>query len=177
MWDKLDLATSFTSSPRYRDEFLPLVHTLTAGASAPGTPQHHPIDIRHTTLRHQALGDPFGAALLGRPVGTAVYLGSDAAWHEGAWPLWTHVVRHVEGCMGIAGGRVREAVGGEPGAYLVYVAWRSVGHHEDYHRTEHFAKHAVILRIGVKGWTEYGHVVFREIREAGRRREGTASLL
>lgn len=120
--------------------------------------------FRHTTLRHQALGDPFGPDLLGYPIGTAIYKGTDAAWHEGAWPLWTHVVRYVDGCKGIAGGRVAEPVEGLENGYLVYVAWQTVKHHDDYHHTKHFRKHRVILDIGCQGWTEYGHVVFAEIR-------------
>lgn len=131
-----------------------------------------PPSIRHTTLQHQVLANPFGPALLGSPVGTAIYKGTDAAWHEGAWPLWTHVVRHVDGCKGIAGGRVDEPVEGLGDGYLVYVAWASVRHHDDYHHTEHFRRHFVILNIGHQGYAEYGHVVFKEIRE-GRGGDGT----
>lgn len=129
------------------------------------------ISIRHTNLTHQALENPFKKSLLGYPVGTAIYKGTDAAWHEGAWPLWTHVVRHVDGCRGIAGGSIEEPVDGVEKCYLVYVAWESVKHHDDYHHTEHFRKHFVILNIGHKGYAEYGHVIFKEIREA--KGEGT----
>lgn len=42
--------------------------------------------------------------------------------------------------------------------------WRSVGHHDDYHHAGGALReaplHRVILNIGVKAWTEYGHVVF-----------------
>ncbi|PSR84439.1 hypothetical protein BD289DRAFT_434155 [Coniella lustricola] len=122
------------------------------------------VEIRHTALHHQALDDPFSPSLLGFPIGTAIYKGTSPAWHEGAWPLWTHVVRHVEGCRGIAGGSVEEAVEGWSNSYVVYVAWKSVKHHDDYHHTEHFQRHRVILGIGNEGWTEYGHVVFADVR-------------
>lgn len=57
-----------------------------------------------------------------------------------------------------------EPVEGQEDSYLVYVAWESVKHHDDYHHTEHFQKHRVILAIGNEGWTEYGHVIFAEVR-------------
>lgn len=156
VWDSLHHGNLFSSSQRYHRDFLPVIKTLADGQE----PQ-----TRHATLRNQVPDNPFGPEMLGFPIGTAIYLGTDAAWHEGAWPLWTHVVRHVDGCKGIAGGSVVEPVGGLQGGYLVYVAWESVGHHKAYHRTQHFARLGVILGIGNKGWVEYGHVVFEEIRE------------
>ena len=42
--------------------------------------------------------------------GSAIYLEPNAAWHEGAWPLWTHIVRYIDGCMGCAGGQILESV-------------------------------------------------------------------
>lgn len=143
-------------SPQYQGQFLPIIKKLTNG--------NDPL-IRHATLQHQALDDPLGPGLLGYPIGTAIYKGTDAAWHEGAWPLWTHVVRYVDGCKGIVGGSVLEPVEDTENGYLVYVAWESVKHHDDYHHTEHFARHFVILNIGLQGWTEYGHIVFKEIRD------------
>lgn len=101
-----------------------------------------------------------------------MYKHAKLAWHEGAWPLWTHVVRYVDGCRGIAGGCVLEEDGGESDDYLVYVAWESVAKHDAYHHTKHFAKHRVILGIGVDGWAEYGHVVFREVRKGKGQGQG-----
>lgn len=160
MWSTSWDAAKFQKSREYETQVLHCWSKVTGSPSADG------MTIRRTTLQHQALQDPFGESLLGYPVGTAIYKGTDAAWHEGAWPLWTHVVRHVDGCRGIAGGSIEEAVEGEEKSYLVYVAWASVKHHEDYHHTEHFRKHFIILNIGHKGYTEYGHVIFKEIREA-----------
>jgi hypothetical protein len=95
------------------------------------------------------------------PVGTAIYLGTDDAWDEGSWPLWTHVVRYVDGCRGASGGKVVEQVAGHERNYFVYVGWKSVKKHDDYHHTKHFENRRVILALGNKGWREYGHVVFQ----------------
>ncbi|KAK7995229.1 hypothetical protein PG990_014002 [Apiospora arundinis] len=148
---------NFLSSSEYVDVILPLLK----GLIVPGTS----VSIRHMALTHQVLANPFSKSLLGYPIGTAVYKSCNAAWHDGAWPLWTHVVRYVSGCLGIAGGQVLEPVDGMTGSYCVYVGWETVKHHDDYHHTDHFKKHSVILRIGHEGWTEYGHVVFMGIRE------------
>lgn len=164
VWPSSTTATAFRDSPLYAQEILALWTDLT-GHRAADDKQQQPLLVRHTTLTHQVLEDPFGPSLLGYPIGTAVYKDTSAAWHEGAWPLWTHVVRHVDGCKGIAGGRVAEPVDGAPHCYVVYVAWASVAHHDAYHHTPHFRKHFVILNIGHRGYAEYGHVVFREIRE------------
>ncbi|KAF3759981.1 hypothetical protein M406DRAFT_335193 [Cryphonectria parasitica EP155] len=137
--------------------------------------ENNGIQARHVTLQHQALDDPFGPSLLGHPIGTAIYKGTDASWHEGAWPLWTHVVRTVDGCRGIAGGSVREPVEGVKGSYVVYVAWETVKYHDDYHHSEHFRRHQVILGIGHQGWTEYGHVVFAEIRNGNGKKIGNGN--
>ncbi|KAK8078948.1 hypothetical protein PG994_002755 [Apiospora phragmitis] len=107
-----------------------------------------PVSIRHMALTHQVLANPFSKSLLGYPIGTAIYKSCNAAWHEGAWPLWTHVVRYVSGCLGIAGRQVLEPVEGMAGSYCVYVGWQTAKHHDDYHHTDHFRKHSVILRIG-----------------------------
>ncbi|KAL1852798.1 hypothetical protein Daus18300_012042 [Diaporthe australafricana] len=150
--------TAFLASPLYSETFLPIITMLITGSPSD-------IKIRNAHLEHQVLSDPFGKELLGYPIGTAIYKGVDDAWHEGAWPLWTHVVRHVDGCMGIAGGEVVESVEGHDRSYLVFVGWETVKKHEDYHHTEHFQKHFIILNIGHKGYTEYGHVVFQGVRE------------
>lgn len=68
-----------------------------------------------------------------------------------------------------------EPVDGLENGYMVYVAWRTVQHHDIYHHTEHFRDHGVILRIGCQGWTEYGHIVFVEIRN-GRANAETSKL-
>jgi hypothetical protein len=62
--------------------------------------------------------------------GSAIYVSTDAAWHEGAWPLWTHIVRYVDGCLGCAGGKVIESVDGHEDSYIVYVGWESIEKHE-----------------------------------------------
>lgn len=78
--------------------------------------------------------------------GTAIYLRPTEAWHEGAWPLWTHIVRHVDGCLGCSGGQILDPVDlleepalvgedkvegakrtdGKWEGFLVYVGWESV---------------------------------------------------
>lgn len=148
---------SFISSSKYVDEML----TLLKSFAVPGSL----VSIRHMSLTHQVLANPFSKSLLGYPIGTAIYKSCNSAWHEGAWPLWTHVVRYVSGCLGIAGGQVLKPVDGMGGSYCVYVGWQTVKHHDDYHHTDHFKRHSVILRIGHEGWTEYGHVLFMGIRE------------
>ena len=52
-------------------------------------------------------------------------------------------MRYVDGCRGIAGGRVEEPVEGDENvnSYLVYVGWETVKKHDDYHHTAHFRKH------------------------------------
>ncbi|ETN44097.1 uncharacterized protein HMPREF1541_10647 [Cyphellophora europaea CBS 101466] len=92
--------------------------------------------------------------------GSAVYVSTDVTWHEGAWPLWTHIVRHVPGCIGIVGGELVEQVDGKSNCYLVYVGWESIKAHEDYHHTKHFASRRVVLGLGNDGYREYGHMVF-----------------
>jgi hypothetical protein len=116
--------------------------------------------------------------------GSAIYLETDEAWHEGAWPLWTHIVRHVNGCLGIVGGEIIEELSDEVSAggsgsgagksgkdryrrcYLVYVGWESIKAHEDYHHTKHFASRRVVLGLGNKGYREYAHVKFEGERVA-----------
>ena len=104
-------------------------------------------------------------------------------------------MRHIDGCMGCAGGPLLESVEllGEPvlvgeGAtdemraevkkgkgrkwegYIVYVGWETVEKHEAYHHTKHFKEHAVVLRCGNAGFAEYGHVVFEGERVASSSR-------
>lgn len=155
VWEQEERSRSFLSSELYKNEFLPVVTGLADG-KAP--------KVRHTTLHHQALESPFGSTLLGYPIGTAVYTGTDVAWQY-SWPLWTHIVRHVDGCRGIAGGKVLEPVNNLESGYVVYVGWQTVKQHNDYHHTEHFQKHRVVLQLGCRGWVEYGHIVFIVCRE------------
>lgn len=184
--DTLDAHKAFLASPFFQQDLTTILRRLstlppppspkiTAATTSPPTGEL-PLNVRHVYLTHLALSNPLGTApTLGLPIGTAVYTGATDAWYEGAWPLWTHVVRHVEGCEGVAGGRVLEAVGGMEAGYMVYVAWRSVAHHDGYHHTGHFARHRVILQIGHRGYAEYGHVVFTGVRE-GPRRGGKGKL-
>jgi hypothetical protein len=153
--DTLTQSREFLESASYLEGFLPIAKSLKSSD----------VQVRHAYLTHQVLDNPFGKNLLGYPIGTAIYQGADDAWYEGAWPLWTHVVRHIDGCKGIGGGKVVEPVGGLKNGYLVYVGWESVKKHDDYHHTQHFRKHFIILNIGHKGYTEYGHIVFQGLRE------------
>lgn len=139
------------------------------------------VEMRDFTPSSKALGK--GAPF----TGSAIYLQPTAGWHEGAWPLWTHIVRYIDGCLGCSGGRIVEPVklledpvlvgevevdgregdlkaGGWEG-FIVYVGWESVEKHEAYHHTKHFKEHRVVLRCGNAGFAEYGHVVFEESRE------------
>ena len=123
--------------------------------------------MKEFTPNCQALGK--GAPF----TGSAIYVSTDDTWHEGAWPLWTHIVRHVDGCLGCAGGKVVEAVDGHENSYIVYVGWETIEKHEAYHHTEHFAKRRMVLGLGNKGYREYGHIIF----QGGREKDGTTSKL
>ncbi|KAK6213997.1 hypothetical protein LQW54_004771 [Pestalotiopsis sp. IQ-011] len=104
--------------------------------------------VRHAHIRDFTPNPQ--APAKGAPVtGTAVYVSTTAAWHDGAWPLWTHVVRHVDGCLGCTGGVVEEDVDGRGGCYVVYVGWESIAKHDAYHHTEHFVKNRIILRMAL----------------------------
>lgn len=143
--------------------------------------EQHRLTVRHAqmsswTPQNQSLGR--GAAF----DGTAIYLKTNDAWIEGSWPLWTHIVRHIDGCLGCSGGPLLETVetvyGGirhlmeEPenrqsyeNCFLVYVGWETTKKHHDYHHTKHFAEHSIILRCGNEGYAEYGHIVFEGARD------------
>ena len=124
------------------------------------TPNTQPF-ARHAPLRHFTPPSRPSPLSPSTPVtGSAVYLSTEPTWHEGAWPLWTHIVRHVPGCVGIAGGVLVEQVDGHRDCFLVYVGWESVEAHEAYHHTKHFAARRIILGLGNKGYREYGHVKF-----------------
>jgi hypothetical protein len=155
--DLLSQHQDFLKSSRYT-QFKTILRTLIVPSTEPF--------VRHAYLRDftpnpQALakGAPF--------TGTAIYVGTDAAWHEGAWPLWTHIVREVDGWLGCTGGEVVEPVDGYDNCFLVYVGWETVEKHDAYHHTKHFAKNGIVLTKGNQGYREYGHVRFE-----GATREG-----
>ncbi|KAK4621680.1 hypothetical protein CLAFUW4_07173 [Fulvia fulva] len=164
----------FLKSDSYQ-QFLAIHERIT------GQPQK-PV-VRHAQIKSWTPNDPSLAR--GAPfVGTAIYLNTIDGWDDGAWPLWTHIVRHVGGCLGCAGGPVLEPVETCPGplqkllegekatqtfnrSYIVYVGWESPEKHDAFHHTEHFAKHFVILNCVNDGYAEYGHIVFEGSREKG----------
>ena len=74
-------------------------------------------------------------------------------------------MRYVKGCTGIVGGSVIEEVDGCKDCYLVYVGWKSIELHEEYHHTKHFANRRIVLGLGNEGFREYGHVCFVGSRE------------
>jgi heme-degrading monooxygenase HmoA len=121
--------------------------------------------IRHAHL-HKFTDKSALVAPFPKFVGSAIYVSTTPTWHEGSWPLWTHIVRYVKGNNGIVGGSVEEPVDGRRNSYLVYVGWDSVEEHEEYHHTEHFAKRRIVLGLGNEGYREYGHVVFTGWRDA-----------
>ncbi|KAH8885576.1 hypothetical protein GQ53DRAFT_845557 [Thozetella sp. PMI_491] len=170
--DNLQQHQQFLSSNAYTKKVAPVLEKLSIrDGGAMGEPV---IKTRHAYLKEFT----DGCLALGRgpptlPIGTAIYLGTDDAWNDGAWPLWTHVVRYVQGCRGVSGGTLVEEVEGYQNNYLVYVAWDTVKDHDDYHHTKHFAKHRVILNLGNQGWREYGHVLFL----GGRDKHNAASKL
>jgi hypothetical protein len=151
---RTDLAQhrNFIYSASY-DRFLSLVRPLL-------TPNSPAPFARHVRLTHFTPDRPSPVSPSSPVTGSAIYLSTDATWHEGAWPLWTHIVRHVSGCVGIAGGELLEEVDGHKRCYLVYVGWESIEKHEEYHHTEHFAKRRIVLGLGNKGYREYAHMKF-----------------
>jgi hypothetical protein len=64
--------------------------------------------------------------------------------------------------MGISGGPVVEPIDGCQTAFLVFVGWESVKHHDEYHHTEEFARLRGVLIEPTqgKGYAYYGHVRF-----------------
>jgi hypothetical protein len=150
-----------------------------------------PRTIRYAQLKSWTPND--SSLACGAPfTGTAIYLNTTDAWDEGAWPLWTHIVRHIDGCLGCTGGPLLEPVETVPGplaelvngsktqrferAYIVYVGWETVEKHHDYHHTKHFAEHNIVLRCGNEGFAEYGHIVFEGSRESQKGEKGGAKL-
>lgn len=120
-----------------------LLHALGSSGSSNPIKAIRYVAMQDFTPNSQALGK--GAPF----TGSAIYLNPTAAWHEGAWPLWTHIVRYIDGCMGCCGGQILGGVElmGEPTyagevkvegekmerwekekweGYLVYVGWESV---------------------------------------------------
>ncbi|KAI1340180.1 hypothetical protein F5Y15DRAFT_379881 [Xylariaceae sp. FL0016] len=164
--ESLEHHQDFLKSASYQNQVLPILNALTQASDPP--PKTPKLFIRHASLKEFTQDCKALGRAPGMPVGTAVYHSTDDTWDEGAWPLWTHVVRYVDGCEGVSGGTLVEHVQGHKKCYLVYVGWTSVKHHDDYHHTEHFAKRRIILGLGNKGWSEYGHVIFRGGREKVR---------
>ncbi|CAH0025713.1 unnamed protein product [Clonostachys rhizophaga] len=154
--DHLSQHQGFQKTSQY-EQFQSILRKLIVPSSVPFT--RHAF-IEEFTPNNQALGRgaPFS--------GTAIYIDTDESWHVGAWPLWTHIVRHVDGCLGVTGGRVVESVDGHHNCYVVYVGWESIEKHDAYHHTRHFANRRVVLALGNKGWKEYGHVKLQGAREA-----------
>jgi hypothetical protein len=146
----------FQKTPQY-EKLQSIFKQLVVASSTPFTRHAY---IEEFTPDNKALGK--GAPF----TGTAMYLSTDEAWHVGAWPLWTHIVRHVDGCLGVTGGRVVESVDGHHNCYIVYVGWESIEKHDAYHHTKHFWDRRVVLALGIHGWKEYGHVAFKGAREA-----------
>lgn len=161
---------SFLKSSDY-PAFLAIVKRLSADVKR----------IRHAqmtswTPNNQALAR--GAPL----TGTAIYYNTTEVWNDYAWPLWTHIVRHIDGCLGCSGGPLLEPVTTVPGSlsesvngkgvqknfetgYVVYVGWKTTEKHHAYHHTEHFRQFGNVLRCGNEGFAEYGHIVFEGSRE------------
>lgn len=139
--------------------------------------------IRHAQVKSWTPNDQS----LGRGApftGTAIYYNTTEVWNDYAWPLWTHIVRHIDGCLGCSGGPILEPVTTVPGplseslsgkgeqkrfetGYVVYVGWETTEKHHAYHHTEHFRQFGNVLRCGNEGFAEYGHVVFEGSREKG----------
>ena len=155
------------------DEFLHVLAPLVED-------QDRPV-VRHVECMTNYTSSPTSA--FNAPVtGTAIYVRTTSAWHEGSWPCWTHVVRHVTGNSGISGGKLIETYKPKESqtlagisvpqakdasvdtdiddCYLVYVGWDTIKAHNDYHHTKHFQAHGVILTVGNDGWREYGHIRF-----------------
>jgi hypothetical protein len=130
---------SFASSSSH-DHFRALLQPLGSPGSAIPIKATRYVNMRDFTPNSKALGQ--GAPF----TGTAIYLSPTAGWHEGAWPLWTHIVRYVDGCMGCSGGEIlgpvelledpvlvgevevkgKEGKGRKWEGFLVYVGWESV---------------------------------------------------
>lgn len=163
---------AFLQSNDYRS-FLSILQKLSARL---GTVRH--AQLKSWTPNDQSLahGAPF--------TGTAIYYNTTEVWNDYAWPLWTHIVRHIDGCLGCSGGPLIEPVTTVPGplreslsgkgqrqtfqsGYVVYVGWETTEKHHAYHHTEHFKQFGNVLRCGNEGFAEYGHVVFEGSRESG----------
>lgn len=110
---------------------------------------------------HVVLEDIIGSALTAPFTGTALYLSTNEVFTDLVWPLWTHIVRHVPGCMGIMSGKVLDHKSGQE-AFLVYVGWKSLELHSAYWEDPGIDDKRGILDMGNGGRTEFYHVVFNK---------------
>jgi len=158
--DQLSQHLDFLNSVQY-SSFQSIIQRLASQSRSPM--------VRHAFMREftpdcQALGK--GAPF----TGSAIYLGTDEAWNEGAWPLWTHIVRHMDGCLGCAGGRVVEPVDGHENTYLVYVGWGSIEKHEAYHHTETLCKKTGRAGVGQSRVPRISACQVRGLQESSKRK-------
>lgn len=114
--------------------------------------------IRHVLLHDTELKDRCRAHEA--PItGSALYVNSNAVFHDYVWPLWTHIVRHAPGNQGVAGGRVLDHESGKD-AYLVYVGWVTNDDHQRFRQSPLCADRRIVLTMGNDAQDEYYHVVF-----------------
>lgn len=114
------------------------------------------LKIHHVTLSHITQ-----SALTAPLTGTALYLFTTEVFTDLVWPLWTHIVRHVPGCLGITSGKVLDHESGHD-AFLVYVGWESLEVHSKYWEDPGLDDKRGILDMGNGGRIEFCHVVFEK---------------
>ena len=146
--DKLQTHFDFVESPAYTS-FLDLVKPLTTT----------PLTVRHAQIRE--FSPPCASLGKGSPVtGTAIYRATTDKW-DAAWDLWSTIVPHVPGFMGIAGGHIIEEVDGYKNCFIALVGWENVEVHDHYHHTDHFRERRRILLDPAEGkYNYYGHLAF-----------------
>lgn len=109
----------------------------------------------HHVVLETVTGSPLSAPF----TGTALYLSTNEVFTDLVWPLWTHIVRHVPGCIGVMSGKVLDHKSGHE-AFLVYVGWESLELHSAYWEDPGLDDKRGILDMGNRGRTEFYHVVF-----------------
>ncbi|KAK4501306.1 hypothetical protein PRZ48_007114 [Zasmidium cellare] len=93
----------YLKSPNHKT-FLAIIEKLSAQIKS----------IRHAQIKSWTPTDKSLAR--GAPVtGTAIYFNTTEVWNDYVWPLWTHIVRHIDGCIGCSGGPLLEPVTVVPG--------------------------------------------------------------